>query len=131
MTPALPTPSAQANHDALIRLPIESDKGPSVPSSNVSEIVVSENSESYRTSDDDADRSAAASPPSEQDYAANMLRSPVTYQWNDSGDVDDDQLFQHSLRKICILEVTTSSEFALSVDEVCLHENKKHRYSIP
>ena len=122
------TPSAQANYDASIRLPIESDKDASVPSSNVSVIAVSEGSESYRTSGDDADRSATASPPLEQDCAANMLRSPVTYQWNDSGDDDDDPLFEEDL--YLWRSQRHSSSPSRSMKSVSI-ENKRHRYGIP
>lgn len=128
MTQALPTPSAQANHDASIHLPIEGDKDASVPSSNVSVIAVSERSESYRTSGDDADRSATASPLSEQDYAANMLRSPVTNQWNDSGDDDDDPLFEEDL--YLWRSQRRPSSPSRSMKSVSI-ENKRHQYGIP
>lgn len=128
ITQALPTPSAQANRDASIRLPIEIDKEASVPSNNVSVLAVSERSETYRTSGDDADRSATASPPSEQDYAANMLRSPVTYQWNDSGDDDEDPLFEED--SYLWSSQRRPSSPSRSMKSVST-ENKRHQHSIP
>ncbi|MCJ1423350.1 casein kinase 2 regulatory subunit [Sticta canariensis] len=128
MTQALRTPSAQANHDASARLPIESDKDASVPSSNVSVIAVSERSESYRISGDDADRSATASPPSELDYAANMLRSPVTYQWNDSGDDDDDPFFDEDLYLWSSQRRPSSPSRSMKSVSI---GNKRHQHVIP
>lgn len=108
--------------------PIESGKEEALLACNVSVPTMSDGSLDHHTSGDEADRSATPSPPLTQDYAVNMLRSSVMYEWNDSGDDDEDSVseedsyFSESNRRPC-----SPSQLMESV----IVENQRHQHGMP
>lgn len=124
-TQATPPASAQANHDASIRPVIKIDEVIPSNSSQVSAPAVSDSPPDPNTSGDDADRSATPSPPSEQDYAVNMLRSAVIHEWNDSGNDDEDSL-PGEISSLERSQRRPSSPFQ-PVDS----DNQRHQHSSP
>lgn len=120
-TQAASTTSAYAN-------PIESDQEEALLPCNISVPAMSDGSSGHHTSGDEADGSATPSPLLAQDYAVNMLRGSATYEWNDSGDDDEDSVseedsyFSKSHRRPC-----SPSQLMESV----IVENQRHQQGMP